>query len=159
MEDVFRHLHMPPDLACRFLAVFSRMEYALKSTRYAIGSKKKVDPAWDIFANEIDDAFFYIEDTAVVAARNFLLAYPPRKQALEGTRITFIDQNIDAKQKQTQQILLMVRTVRNNLFHGGKYLPGGEQEPGRNKLLVQHSLTVLLACSQLDDEVRNSFER
>jgi hypothetical protein len=159
MEDVFRHLHIPPELACQFLAVFSRMEYALKSTRYAIGSEKKVDPAWDSFANEIDDAFLQIEDPEVVAARNYLLTRPPRKQTLAGNRITFTDQIIDANQKQTQQILLMVRTVRNNLFHGGKYLPEGEQEAGRNHLLVRHGLTVLLACSKLDQEVRNSFER
>lgn len=35
MSDPFRHLHMPAELACEFLAVFSRMEYALKATEYA----------------------------------------------------------------------------------------------------------------------------
>lgn len=53
----------------------------------------------------------------------------------------------------------MVRTIRNNLFHGGKYCPEGEQEAGRNHLLVQHGLNVLLACSKFDPEVRSSFER
>ncbi len=32
MNDVFRHLHMPANLVCEFLAVFSRMEYVLKAT-------------------------------------------------------------------------------------------------------------------------------
>ena len=159
MEDVFRHLHISPELACQFLAVFSRMEYALKSTRYAIGSDKKVDPTWDCFANEIDDAFLRIGEPELVEARNYLLSRPPRKQTLADHRITFTDQVIDANQKSTQQVLLMVRTVRNNLFHGGKYLPEGEHEAGRNQLLVQHALRVLLACSKLDHEVRSSFER
>ena len=32
MNDVFRHLHVAPELACEFLAVFSCVEYALKET-------------------------------------------------------------------------------------------------------------------------------
>jgi hypothetical protein len=158
MEDVFRHLHISPELVCRFVAVFSRMEYALKSTRYAIGDEKYVEPAWDTFANDIDDAFFKVLDPEVVLARNYLLAHPPTKQTLAGNRVAFTDQTINTSQKQTQQLLLMVRKVRNNLFHGGKYLPQGEQETGRNHLLVQYALTVLLTCSKLDQEVCNSFE-
>lgn len=149
---------MPPELACQFLATFSRMEYALKSTRYAVGDDKKVDPAWDRFANDIHEAFQGIEEPNLVAAKNYLLNHPPRKQTLACHRITFTDQVIDVNQKTTQQLLLMVRTVRNNLFHGGKYLPDGEREAGRNNLLVRHALTVMLACSKLDHEVRGSFE-
>lgn len=158
MEDVFRHLHIPPELACRFLGVFSRMEYALKSTRYAIGSDRDVAPAWDQFSNEIDCAFHQITEPAIVEARDYLLTHPPRKQTLAGKSIVFIDQIIDKNQKPTQQILLMVRTVRNNLFHGGKYLPEGEAEIGRNNILVLHSLNILLACSKLNNEVKINFE-
>lgn len=135
------------------------MEYALKSTRYAIGNDKKVDPAWDKFANDIHEAFLKIEEPELVEAKDYLLNRPPRKQTLAGHRITFTDQVIDINQKITQQLLLMVRAVRNNLFHGGKYLPEGEQEAGRNHLLVEYALRVLLACSKLDHEVRGSFER
>ena len=71
----------------------------------------------------------------------------------------FIDQTIDNNQKPAQQLLLMVRTVRNNLFHGGKYLPEGETEAGRNHELVKHALNILLSCSKIDHEVRSSFER
>ena len=158
MENIFRHLYMPPKLACEFLATFSRMEYALKSTKYAIGDEKKVDPAWDRFANDIHEAFEIIAEPDLVASKSYLLKRPPRKQTLVDHKIAFVDQTIDTKQKTSQQLLLMVRTVRNNLFHGGKYLPNGEQEEGRNILLVQHALTVLLACSKLDRDVRSSFE-
>ena len=34
MDELFRHLHMAPVLAWEFLAVFSRMEYALKATEF-----------------------------------------------------------------------------------------------------------------------------
>ena len=51
MEQVFRHLHMPPELACEFLAVFSRMEYALKATRFQDGNEDRVSASWNRFAN------------------------------------------------------------------------------------------------------------
>ncbi len=158
MQDMFRHLHMPPELAVEFLAVFSRMEYALKVTTYAVGNDSKVDANWDKFANTVNDAFTAIADADVVAAREFLLANPPRKQVLNNGKVDFKDQVIDEAQRPTQQVLLMVRTIRNNLFHGGKYLPNGEQEPGRNKVLVTHAMRVLLACSALDNDVQFSFE-
>ncbi len=158
MQDIFRHLHVPPELACEFIAMFSRMEYALKSTHYAVGNAKKVEPAWDIFANHIDQDFLALTHPDTVDARNYLLSHPPRKQVLQGKKLAFVDQVIDHNQATTQQVLLMVRTIRNNLFHGGKYSPQGEQEVGRNQLLVGHGLHILRACSKLDADVKISFE-
>lgn len=157
-DKLFRQLHMEPEMVCTFLAVFSRMEYALKSTRFASGDERSVKPAWDAFANEVNEQFLRLDNQQLVDARNYLMTHPPRKQILVGHRVRFEEQNIDKKQAETQQILLMVRTVRNNLFHGGKYLPNGEQEVNRNQLLIQHSLTVLIACLELNQEVRNSFQ-
>ena len=158
MDNMYRHLQIPPELACEFLAVFSRMEYALKSANYAVGSAKKVEPAWDSFANSINEKFCAITHQDIVEACDYLLKQPPRKQGLQANKIVFVDQVIDLRQTKTQQILLMVRTVRNNLFHGGKYSPDGEREAGRNHLLVRYGIAVLLACSVLDDGVRSSFE-
>jgi ribosome-associated protein YbcJ (S4-like RNA binding protein) len=83
---------------------------------------------------------------------------PPRKQVLDGNKIRFQDQTVDPNQKTTQQLLRFVRTVRNNLFHGGKYLPNGEVEVGRNKKLVESALYVLQTCVKIDQQVFNSFE-
>ncbi|MCP5078503.1 MAG: hypothetical protein GY951_10680 [Psychromonas sp.] len=140
------------------MASFSRAEYALKSAEYAIGNENKVDPAWDRYANEIHDDFINIKEKPIVDAASYLLNNPPRKQVLEGNKVKFVNQTVDHKQKSTQQILRMVRTVRNNLFHGGKYLLDGEQEPGRNQELVASSLTVLKACISLKVEVNASYE-
>lgn len=159
MNQLFKHLHMSSDLAVEFLAVFSRMEHALKSTKYAIGDERRVDPAWDRFANDIDSDFQLIDDKQIVEASNYLLDKPPKKQVLNGSKVEFSDQVIDFNQKPTQQLILMIRTVRNNLFHGGKYLPNGEAEEGRNQCLVESSLVVLKACILLDPEVNNSYER
>jgi len=157
MEDILRHLHMKPELAIEFIAVFSRMEYALKSTKFATGGEKRVEAAWDCFANKYDEKLLAIDEPDLKEAINFLLTQPPRKQVLQDGEVSFIDQVIDDKQKKTQQLILMIRTVRNNLFHGGKYLPTGENEVGRNRKLVESSLIVLGRCIDLDDAVMTSF--
>ncbi len=159
MDDAFRHLHMPAELACEFLAVFSRMEYALKATDYASENEGKVTASWDRFANEIDEAFGQVADEEFSAAVGYLLAHPPRKQVRKDGVLTFEDQAIDENQRRAQQALFMVRTVRNNLFHGGKHLPDGEREQGRNQELVQHSLTVLRHCIRLNERVRQCYQQ
>ena len=149
---------MPHELACEFLSVFSRVEYALKSTGFAIGNNKRVDPAWDIFANEIDEKLLQINNTELLQAIEYILNTPPRKQVIENGQIIFINQTIDSSQKRTQQLLLMIRTIRNNLFHGGKYLPDGEIEAGRNEFLVKYSLIILRNCIQINTRVYASYQ-
>lgn len=158
MESAFRHLHMPHELACEFLAVFSRFEYALKSTEYAYGNEGKVEPWWDKFSNDIDGAFNKITEPEFLEATDYLLKSPPRKQALSNDRIIFNDQTIDNNQAKAHQVFKMIRTVRNNLFHGGKYLPNGEMEEGRNKRLVESSLLILKSCVHLHPHVGQSYE-
>jgi len=159
MTDAFRHLHMPPELACEFLAVFSRMEHALKAGGFADGGENGIEPAWDRFANEIDSAFGKVGDKAFKEAVHFLLSKPPRRQVKKNGAIDFDDRKIDKAQTRTQQTLLMVRAVRNNLFHGAKHLPSGEREAGRNEALVSHALTVLNYCIPLHEDVRRNYEQ
>ena len=158
-QDVFQHLHLPPELAIEFMAVFSRFEHALKSTNYAIGNMNRVDAAWDRFANDIDARFNKIQDAHLAQCVDFLMEKPPRKQVFDGNTTRFRNQTADPNQRKTQQLLRFVRTIRNNLFHGGKYLPNGEVEVGRNKKLVESALYVLQICVRIDPHVLNSFEQ
>lgn len=158
-DQLFRHLNVPNEIAIEFLSVFSRMEYALKSTEFADGGPGRVEPAWDRFANHIHDRFTQIKDETLHQSVNFLLDQPPRKQVLLEGRLRFIEQEIDKGQRSTQQLLKMIRTVRNNFLHGGKYAPDGEVEPGRNEQLVRASLEVLKQCRFLHEKVSASYER
>jgi len=108
MSQVFRHLHMPAELACEFLAIFSRMEYALKATDYASQNEGKVIASWDRFANEINEIFGQVSDVEFATAVDYLLQHPPRKQVRRNGVLTFEDRVIDKKPKRAQQALLMV---------------------------------------------------
>ena len=125
-----------------------------------MGDAGGVSACWDRFANEANERFDANVNEELQEAVNYLWNQPPRKQVLEeNQQVRFRDFTIDPAQRRLQQLLLMVRTVRNNLFHGGKHLPLGEVEPGRNESLVRSSLVVLRVCSELIPDVRESYER
>jgi hypothetical protein len=63
----------------------------------------------------------------------------------------------EANERQLTWLLLAIRTVRNNLFHGGKFPLIPMPDPSRDRDLLIHSLTILDAMLQLDVNVRTMF--
>ena len=51
----------------------------------------------------------------------------------------------------------MIKRVRNNFFHGGKYRDLVVEDSLRNSTLLYHSLLVLNECLYLDNEVAGHF--
>ena len=64
------------------------------------------------------------------------------------------------RETDAQYLLRVVRDVRNNLFHGGKYPAsyGSVEEIARDGTLVDAATTVLERCLVLHDKVRAAFE-
>jgi len=159
MHSELSHLTVPPELAWEFLGVFARSEYALKAAGFARGDDKRVDADWDAFAKEIANSFDPSKSQDVRTAVDYLLTKPPQKLVLKNKKLEFSDAPPDINERETQRVLLMVRRVRNNLFHGGKFLPVPAGDPDRDKLLIQHSLTVLRACIPLYDHVAEAYDK
>lgn len=139
-------LNVQKELALGFLGVFSRFEYALKRAGYVKDNRTHVSPDWVTFGNELAA----LDPTALVsisASCPYLLANPPKRQVL---RLGALDWEALPKGKsQIEDILGLVRTVRNNLFHGGKFPTGPVAEPLRDKQLITDCLTVLQSLLQL----------
>lgn len=85
---------------------------------------------------------------------------PPRKQILSGSSLDWKATVARTGEQYESYVLRLVRIVRNNLFHGGKYpAPVGPlEEVGRNSLLLEASITVLKQCLRLSPELRAVFE-
>ncbi|MGY4725124.1 hypothetical protein [Burkholderia pyrrocinia] len=146
-----------PDLLIGFTGVFSRYEYALKNSGFAKGGGSKVDPDWDAFARSIAAEFDKLDVPGFREAVIYLVTSPPRKQVLGSHGIEWKVSPPDGALRASVQALLMVRRVRNNLFHGGKFwMPDGEGR-ARNEKLVKSSLAILLACLPLHARVRATF--
>lgn len=158
MVSPFQRLNVDPQLACEFLGVFARCEFALKTAGFAHGDANGVCPNWDLFAQTIDAQFYPAQSADFNRAVDYLLNQPPRKQVLINNHLEWRDAAPDAKLTRAERVLLMVRRVRNNLFHGGKFLVSEGRGNDRDELLVKHSLTVLRACIPLDRQVAAAYE-
>ncbi len=154
----FFNLRVNKELICSFLAKFSRMEYALKETRQYLNNN--ASPNWDKFANTIDNSFIELvnRDEKLKNAVNYFKEHPPKKQSVENGNLVFIETDFDTTQKETQQILMFVRKVRNNLFHGGKYRNDNINDD-RDEELIKYSLLILDECKSLDDEVERYYRQ
>lgn len=151
---------VPQSLADRLIGVFSRMEAALKAAGYSKrGHANRVEADWDKFALAIDPAFRHPRSLRVVLAVRYLTTRPPRQHVfdVDGSMIWRFHRRPEGL-TDVQYLFRAVRQVRNNVVHGGKHAVARVREPGRDRLLVEHATTVLLASIALNPRVRAAYE-
>lgn len=157
--------HVGPhgDLVYEFLVVFARFEFALKKCGFLQGKMDDDDakPNWDTFAAEpsVKATFETTGTPEVVNAVDELLAHPPTKQIVKAGKWEWDEGEIFQASRKAANVLLLVRRVRNNLFHGGKFPVLPVIGPERNVELLNRCLVLLdhaLRCSP--DNVQRAFE-
>lgn len=79
MDSAFNNINLPRNLACDFLAVFARSEYALKAAGFARGNERQAEADWDAFAKAISKSFDASNSQDLRAAVDYLLTKPPKK--------------------------------------------------------------------------------
>jgi hypothetical protein len=145
-------------LAWEFFVFFSRFEYALKrDRRYLESGTGDAKPLWDQFASDHDSEFVPSSDQSLFDAVEYFRQQPPRKQLRENGEMKWSEPcRHDGHEPPLVWLLRVVRTVRNNLFHGGKFqIP--ICDPSRDHHLIDSALTILKACLCLDPAVRERF--
>jgi hypothetical protein len=146
------------DLATDFLLRFSRFEYALK----AMGILKEhkgvpvAEANWDSFAAQFSDRLSKYDAPNFQEARRIILENPPKKQVIQDGAIKWATSAFEGRMAD-EELLLYVRRVRNNLFHGGKF-NGNWLDPARSYDLLQQSLVVLEACLSVSKELKEAYE-
>lgn len=147
-------------LAWAFFVSFSRMEYALKrSGIYLKAGTDKAEANWDKFAGDHNDLFSPESSQDLADAVDYFRANPPRKQLNNGGAIGWSDpQSYDGKEPLLVWLLRVIRYVRNNLFHGGKFPRIPIDEPSRDRELLRHSMVVLSACVPVGSAAKTFFE-
>lgn len=145
---------LPPS-TIEFFAVFARCEYALKCSGYGrAGYHGAVEPNWSRFASDLGETFFQRMKSSDAA--QVLLEQPPKKQVLgQNGKLAWRDAQ---PPKDGHELLNAVKTVRNNLFHGGKFPDGHERDAARNEKLLQASLFVIKHAISANPQVRDAFE-
>lgn len=143
------------DLVLEFFLEFSRFEYALKRARFLKKRTEDAIPDWDGFAQSLGGQLADRHDSQFMQARSTLFARPPKKQIRGPSgELTWRESTRGSGETEDAFLLRLVRTVRNNLFHGGKYpYPEGPvDDPARDRELLRAALGVLPKCRQLNPQ-------
>ncbi|WP_439668267.1 hypothetical protein [Cupriavidus necator] len=130
--------------AATFL-VFQRLERAMKESKLlVVGGEDGLNAHWDGLHKYLPDDF--LEDVRARGLAPAMLADPPRKQI---QRDNVPEWKEMGQIRDAADLILAVRRVRNNLVHGGKYMPkSAREEPAgkveqRDRALLLETLTVL----------------
>lgn len=127
-------------LAFNFFYWFSRFEFALKENGYLKSTVpgERAEPGWDAFVAKWAAGYVASGDV------NVLLEAPPARQVIGlGGELTWKAVGLEDCTSDLARVARLLKTVRNNLFHGGKH--GGEawDDVERTRKLLVASLSVL----------------
>jgi hypothetical protein len=146
------------DLVFDFFLRFSRFEFALKVTGYALGNDTKVTPDWDRFIRDISSNFLKTRTPELAQACDYFLLNPPKKQVLANRSLGWSTTLPCDPARESELLVKLVRRVRNNLFHGGKYNNAVHEETARNEDLLRGGLLILDECLRVSDSVRAAYD-
>ena len=121
-----------------FLFWFSRFEYGLKKHGYlkSTDSGKKAEPNWDLFDRR--NRAKYVPSAAAMA---LIKARPKQQVVAANASLAWQELQFAETEFDLQKVTLLLRLVRNNLFHGGK--------PGDSSWDDPLKLAALLGTSRL----------
>ena len=136
------------DLVFDFFWHFSVFECALEREGYLKAGRGDYAQAdWKAFAETIHGRFEVPCGDPLQEAINVLRGRPPRRQIVRDGRLAW--GAVERSSSFERYVLTLVKTTRNNLFHGGKYPDGDIAEVERDRTLLQAALKVLERCYEL----------
>lgn len=140
------------ELVFEFFWRFSAFECALKRAGY-LKKKAYAEADWEAFGVRLSGRFSGIQDQTFAAALELLDSATPRRQVVRGGMLGWEELTRGPKDTREAWTIRLMKTVRNNLFHGGKYPDGPIDEVERDDMLLRAALAVLKVCSELENEV------
>ncbi len=146
----------PNDLRLKcfdFFYWFSRFEFALKENGYAKkGPYDAALPDWEKFRDTCSENYIASRE-----ASN-LLAAAPKRQVLVGNTCKWEKTDLSREKTDLGKVILVLKTIRNNLFHGGKSSQEDWDDPDRNLFLLENGKAVLDSLANLG-ELQADYER
>lgn len=155
------------ELVYNFVCLFAGMEYALKRSGWLKppkrpGDEVRADADWRKFTDEsLKDALATGTPRQVVEAVKLLQKKGGPKEQYR-TKEGYLDwRTVAGKPTDSDEwrMIRLVKTVRNNLFHGGKY---GNQaligEPAKDVHLLRACSTILKWCIERDEKLAEQIK-
>ncbi|GGD39883.1 hypothetical protein GCM10012288_12370 [Malaciobacter pacificus] len=146
------------ELAFEFFKLFSKMEYALKATgiqKYLKNDRNNNAFAdWEEFISKNSSSFSltYLSD-------KYILNNPPKIQKVDNSGNLVFSNHWYSNSNDLKSAIEYLKTVRNNLFHGGKGTSTEFIEDNtRNKELLKSSIEIIKYIKTLDSDVKSNFD-
>lgn len=149
-------LSVPPALALDFLAMFSRFEYALKVTKFRQPQNGEAKADWKTFAEAVSQTFNPNSSPRIDAAFRYLINHPPNYLRNREKTISWTAMEPTGT-SEADTILWIIRQVRNNLFHGGKFAQDWNASPARDTRLICTSIILMEELISLDRQVEDAY--
>lgn len=160
MADIaLTKLTVAPELAIEFLAVFSRLEYALKvvpSFRIAGDGEAKAD--WAAFSRELNGSFVTNSNPLLSEAFSYLTTEPLRYFAVQQGTLDWSPFNVPVGVTPLDKAIRVIKQVRHNLFHGGKFAIDPEASKDRDTRLLKCALVVLHEIRNQIPAIKEAYE-
>lgn len=122
-----------------FFYWFSRFEFALKENKFLKNSTpgSPAEPDWGLFIAA------HKAEYRLTEAGSGLVDAAPRRQIVGQHQLEFVPVGFDDQSSELEKVVRLLKTVRNNLFHGGKHGAEGWEDPPRTLLLLNLSIGIL----------------
>lgn len=147
MDNSDYRMAQPSQSVIEFFAMFSRFEFALLAAEYVggdVGDNAWAD--WDRFSTELHKSFF--DNVRKDPEVEVIFREPPRKLVKQDEKICiFVDV---APPSDSVNLLLAVRRVRNNLFHGSKvfFRPRDKELVMAGTIVLRHALEASILSAE-----------
>ena len=128
------------NLAFDFFYWFSRFEFSLKENNFLKrdDNGENAEPGWDKFVDQNSPKFHHTEQT-----RRLLELNPKRQKVGPNCALQWKNVGLEDCKSELCKVVRLLRTIRNNLFHGGKHGADGWDDPQRTKELLLVGKSVL----------------
>lgn len=142
-EDINNELK---EIAFDFFYWFSRFEFALKESKFLKrdGLGDNAEPGWEKFIEQHKRAFQHTDESKKLLELN-----PKRQKVGENLDLEWKNVGLDDCGSDLCKVVRLLKTIRNNLFHGGKHRAEGWDDPERTKELLEVAKTILDQLAEL----------
>jgi hypothetical protein len=142
-----------------FFWKFSVFECALKREGFLRASRGNgAEADWTAFGQKIQGKFGEVTIPGFNEAVDKLCHLSPRRQIVRDGHLGWEPVTRQAKESDEAHTLRLLKTSRNNLFHGGKYPDGPIHEVARDRDILRAGLTILDGCYQLHAGVKTRID-
>ena len=148
-----------------FVVIFARFELALKNAGFYCRPQQKPEghppdakPDWDKFALSLRPIFKPQANDTLKESYEYLISNPPWRQVVINGALMWSADYAPSTCSVAEHLLLLIRGLRNNLFHGVSFSTVQGYDAETTKNLLRASIVVLTECLRLSPGVRVAFE-